>query len=397
MLTREHAIAEYKNRRIYPDRLNRRDHGQYLRYAEEMLEIYRRGTGKTRRRLHGAVRKVFENEPDCPSRRIDAFCKLLDDVSEYTRDIRGKAFNLRKKVFRLAAPYFPLVQMVDRLFDHDEAEVKAKIAGEMERPWNEIEGDLFADVIEFHRLKAFEGYPGAGEFLSRYNVAQVQAALYRAVEMTVWAGDDFKTILRYAKLARLMHTIRREGEGRYRIRFDGPASVLRKTRRYGIGMAKFLPSLLACRDWRMQARIATGRRGYMVSLPLSPEDRLKSHHPVPGDFDSSFEEVFAGKWGDGVREGWRLDREGEILFKGQRVFTPDFVLRHEDGRIVYLEIVGFWTPGYLEEKFKILDAFREYNILVAVAESLVEDVPQLHFNAIRFKTSLSLKDVLSRL
>lgn len=92
-----------------------------------------------------------------------------------------------------------------------------------------------------------------------------------------------------------------------------------------------------------------------------------------------------------------MDREGEILHKGQKVFTPDFVLRHEDGRVVYLEIVGFWTPEYLEEKFKILDAFREYDILVAIAESLVEDVPQLHFNAIRFKTSLSLKDVLSRL
>ena len=65
--------------------------------------------------------------------------------------------------------------------------------------------------------------------------------------MTVWASDDFKTILRYAKLARLMHTIVRTGEGRYRFRFDGPASVLRHTRRYGAAMARFLPALIACR------------------------------------------------------------------------------------------------------------------------------------------------------
>ena len=100
MLTKEHAIAEYKNRKIIPDRLNRKVHGHYLGYAEAMLEIYRGGMGKTRRQLHGEVRKVFENESDCPSRRIDAFCKLLDDVSEYTRDISGGAANLRKKVFR---------------------------------------------------------------------------------------------------------------------------------------------------------------------------------------------------------------------------------------------------------------------------------------------------------
>lgn len=397
MLTREHAIAAYKNRQIFPDRLNRRDHKHYLQFAEAVLEVYRRGIGKTRRQLHREVRRIFENEANCPSRRIDAFCKLLDDVSDYNRDIGGRAANLRKKVFRLAAPSHPLVQTVDRLFDHSETDVKAKIADEMKRPWNEIEQDLFADVIEFHRLKEFKGYPGPRELLSRYNVAQVQAALYRAVEMIVWAGSDFKTILRYAKLARLMHTIQRAGEGRYRIRFDGPASVLRNTRRYGIGMAKFLPSLLACRDWRMHARIATGRKGYMVSLQLSPEDRLKSHLPSPGEFDSSFEEAFAGKWGEETREGWCLDREGEILHKGQKVFTPDFVLRHEDGRVVYLEIVGFWTPEYLQAKFKTLKAFREHNILIAIAESLVDDVPQLPANAIRFKTSLSLKDVLSRL
>ncbi|MCP5106196.1 MAG: DUF790 family protein [bacterium] len=397
MLTKEHAIAEYKNRQILPDRLNQKDHAHYVPYAESMLEVYRRGSGKTRQALHRAVRTVFENEPDCPSRRIDAFCKLLDDVSAYDRDIGGKAANLRKKVFRRAAGFFPLVQTVDRLFENRETDVKAKIAEELKRPWPEIEGNLFADVTEYHRLKEFEGYPGARELLSRYNVAQVQAALYRAVEMTVWCAGDTKTILRYAKLARLMHTIQRTGEGRYRVRFDGPASVLRKTRRYGVAMAKFLPSLLACRDWRMHARIATGRKGYLVSLQLSPEDRLKSHLPAPEEFDSSFEETFAKKWGEEKREGWALERESEILHKGQKVFTPDFVFRHEDGRMVYLEIVGFWTPEYLRAKFQTLEAFREHNILVAIAESVAEKVPQLAADAIRFKSSLSLKDVLQKL
>lgn len=29
---------------------------------------------------------------------------------------------------------------------------------------------------------------------------------------------------------------------------------------------------------------------------------------------------------------------------GQKVFVPDFVFRHDDGRTVLLKIVGFWTP-----------------------------------------------------
>jgi hypothetical protein len=70
-------------------------------------------------------------------------------------------------------------------------------------------GRLYADVMQFQPLREFVGYPDGAALLSRYNVAQVQAALYRAVSMTVEATDDFKTILRYAKLARLMHEIKR--------------------------------------------------------------------------------------------------------------------------------------------------------------------------------------------
>ncbi|MCK5055122.1 MAG: DUF790 family protein, partial [Candidatus Aminicenantes bacterium] len=95
MLTKEHAIADYRRGQVFPDRLDRKSHARYLRYAGQMLDVYRQGQGKTRRKLHRAVRLIFEKEPDCPSRRIDAFCKLLDDVSVYDRDRGNKAAALR--------------------------------------------------------------------------------------------------------------------------------------------------------------------------------------------------------------------------------------------------------------------------------------------------------------
>jgi predicted nuclease of restriction endonuclease-like RecB superfamily len=405
MLTKEHAIAVYSRGQIIPDRLKQSTHSHYLSYAERMLEVYRDGIDKTRREIHREIHKVFEDEPDCPARRIDAFCKLLDDVSAYNRDIGGKAANLRKKVFRLSASFHPLVKTIDRFFEHSEAGVKEKIALELGKPWVDIEGDLFADVYEYHRLREFEGYPGPRDLLSRYNIAQVQAALYRAVEMIVWTGADLKTILRYAKLAKLMHTIQRTGEGRYRIHFDGPASVLRNTRRYGVLMAKFLPALVACSDWEMHGRISSGRKGYMLSLQLSHRNNLKSHFPALEEFDSSIEENFANKWGSEKREGWSLVREGEILYKGQKVFFPDFVMQHEDGRRIYFEIIGFWTPQYLRAKMETLKLFRDHDILIAIVEGLekrkgmegAEDIPKFFKNAIRFKTTLHLKEVLSRL
>lgn len=397
MLTKELAIAKYERGRVYPDRLQQKTHGHYLHYAAQMLEVYREGTGKTRRELHRAVRKIFKDEPGCPSRRIDAFCKLLDDASKYETDKKGKAAALRKRVFRLAHDRHPLVTTVDRFFENSERAVKQSIAEKLKMDWEDIQRDFFADIPDYHRLKQFEGYPDARGLLSRYNVAQAQVALFRADNMTIWAHKDLKTILRYAKLARLMHTIKRERGGSYRIIFDGPASVLRETRRYGINMAKFLPALLTCESWRLHARLVTSRPGYMLSLQLTSKDGLKSHLPPPEEFDSKVEANFAAKWGEGKREGWTLNRESDLLHHGQKVFFPDFVLSHESGRIVFMEIVGFWTPEYLKAKMETLELFKKYDILVAVAEEVAHELPGLPDNAIRYKSALKLKDVLARL
>ncbi len=266
MLTREHAICEYKNGRIFPDRLTRRDHAHYVRFAEQMLEIYREGKGEMRKQLHRRVYAIFKDEAGCPVRRIDSFCRLLDDASIYDQDKGKKSAALRIRVFRLAAPFHPLVRSVDRLFEHSEEEVKTKIAAELKKDWQQIEKGMFADVMEFRRLKKFEGYGSGEELLSRYNVAQAQVTLFRAVKMVVWVGSDFKTILRYAKLARLIHTIQPLEPGRYRFIFEGPASILRNTKRYGYtwpnSSRRCWPAAIG--KWK-----PVSRPGEKVLLPLS--------------------------------------------------------------------------------------------------------------------------------
>jgi predicted nuclease of restriction endonuclease-like RecB superfamily len=361
-----------------------------------MLWIYRTGRGLTRRELHRAVYALFAAESDCPIRRIEAFCKLLDDVSTYSRGGRGKAATLRREVFHRAAVLHPLVRQADRLFGHAETAVKADIAAQLGRSWADIDRDLFADVMECHCLVDFAGYPSAEALLARYNVAQVQVALFCALEMVVWASGDFKTILRYAKLARLMHTIRRQADNQYVIRFDGPASVLRATRRYGVALARFLPALIACRGWRLHAVLQTHRPGWLVSLDLGSTDGLNSHLPPPQEYDSEVEETFARRWGE-QRDGWRLQREGEILHEGQKVFVPDFVFRHEDGRTMMLEIVGFWTPEYLRAKFQTLREFRKHPILLALAKPAQQQLADLPPGVVLFKTTLKPQAVLDQL
>lgn len=397
MLTRQQALAQLQGQQLLPDRLSRSTHKHYLAFAERMLRVYEHGQGLTRRELHQAVERIFAAEGDCPVRRIGAFCKLLDEKSEFDSDQRGAAAELRQQVFSLAAAHHPLVTNTDSLFESSEEQTKANIAAQLGRSWEAIDAELFADVMEFHRLKSCSGYPSPQALLSRYNVAQTQVALFDAEQITIQATSDLKVILRYAKLARLMHRIRRISDECYELQFDGPASLLRQTRRYGVSMAKFLPALLACRGWKLHARLRTGRVGWMVYLALTDQDGLVSHLPPPEEFDSQLEANFAQRWEAEPHDGWTLSRESEILYCGQKVFIPDFVFTHTDGRRHLLEIVGFWTPEYLQAKVETLQLFKEHRIMLAVAESAQDKFPSDYDDMIYYKTALRVRDVLAML
>lgn len=395
MLTSDHSITHFEHGRALPDRLTQRRHGHYVDYADKMLSIYRGGIGRQRRQLHRNVEAVFADEGNCPSRRVRAFCKLLDDQSTYQTDPHGSAARLRLNVFALAAPAHPLVEQADRLFESEHTAVKQNIAIRIGRPWSDIERELYADVCAFQQLVAFEGYLDARTLLSRYNVAQLQACLYHARSMVVTATVDLKTILRYAKLAHLVHEIRRVGPSRYLIDLAGPASVLHETRRYGVNLARFVPALLACRGWRFEATIQTPWNT-TARLNLSKRDGLRSHLPPPDEFDSHLEETFAEKFGD-QREGWRLERETEIVHDGQTVFVPDFVFRHDCGVQVLFEIVGFWTPQYLAKKRQILQRFRRDHVLLAVPQRSLSDAGSINENVIVYKTSIKIAPVMAAL
>ena len=118
MLTREESIVLYDDVSgcAVPDRLSRKTHAHYLKYAQRLLGIYQQGVGLTRRELHRAVENTLARLDDCPQRRVAAFQKLLDDVSEYHTDRGKSAARLRQKVFTAAAKYHPLVSRMEGIF-----------------------------------------------------------------------------------------------------------------------------------------------------------------------------------------------------------------------------------------------------------------------------------------
>ena len=391
MLTSDQCIISFHHGVASPDKLTRRTHAHYVPYAERMLAVYRHGVGRIRRDLHRAVQSILADEPDCNRRRVDAFCKLLDDAGDFDKDKHGEASKLRVKVFGLAAKYHPLVTAVDTMFDRTEAEVKAMIGTELHMEWPVIDAALYADVIDQQRLNAPPTLENPADLLSRYNVAQLQACLYRATHLSIRTATDFAAIVRRAKLCGLLLDICRLDTGEHRIDLSGPASILRESRRYGILFARFIPTLLACREWQLRASLITPW-GRTAELRITSEDGYRSHLPPPASFDSEVERTLAEKWGES-RNGWRLVRDAGILHEGQTTFVPDFLLKHEDGREAFLEIVGFWTPEYLAAKRKTIAKFAGRNILLAVPKRTAKE-SAAGIGVVVYKTRIKPEEVV---
>jgi predicted nuclease of restriction endonuclease-like RecB superfamily len=179
--------------------------------------------------------------------------------------------------------------------------------------------------------------------------------------------------------------------------FDGPSSVLRRTRAYGVDFARFLAALVRLSHWRLEARIELRKGWHPLTFTLTGADRLGGRVTSPPEFDSSLEASIAKKFGR-ERAGWRLIREGAVLpLGGGRVLVPDFVFRHEDGTEVALEIVGYWTPEYLADKLRRLAATRDVHLVVAVPRPLAVRAGRLPATVLPFKRRLLLRDLLPRL
>lgn len=364
---------------ISSDRLD----DEALLFVERALAAYRERLGQPRGRVRNAARLALDGlRPD----RVEPLVKLLDDEATYEWPRAGRAAERRLAVFDEAAALHPLI---------DAAAAGAVLASALGHSPDDHEttvAELYADYPEFHVLRRFPEGLTAPEVRARYDLAQAQALLYSATRVVVEGRRDFKQILRYARLARLLHRVERTGAG-YRFLLDGPNSVLRRTRAYGVDFARFLAALVRARDWRLVADIELRKGWRPFRLTISSEDGLGAEGTAAPAFDSAIEEALARKFG-AERDGWRLEREAAIVDAGDSVLVPDFVFRHGDGTEVLLEIAGYWTPEYLVEKFRKLRRARVPNLVVAVPRALAIRAGRLPARVIPFGRRVLLRDLL---
>jgi predicted nuclease of restriction endonuclease-like RecB superfamily len=160
-------------------------------------------------------------------------------------------------------------------------------------------------------------------------------------------------------------------------------------------MASFLPALLHISRWEMTAVLRMGEQEVVYNL--DSQAPLHSHYAPPSTYDSLLERSFAERWSK-LDTPWILEREVEIIDLKGTVFVPDFALRHPDGRVVHIEIMGFWHPDYLRRKLDKVKRANQSNLILAVSDRLnvgEEDIKDLPGPVLFFKGKLEPRRVLT--
>jgi hypothetical protein len=185
-------------------------------------------------------------------------------------------------------------------------------------------------------------------------------------------------VLRFARLMRLICEVEAPAQGTDAavVRVSGPLSLFRFTTKYGRAMAAWLPALARAPQWSLEARCVL--RGRPVRWLASHRDPIGSTHLPPRRFDSRVEERLFRDLRK-VAPSVQVEREADPVRVGDRVVCPDFTLvDRARGLRVRLEIVGFWTPGYLRDKIELLRGLpADQPWVVCIDEDLCDRLPEL--------------------
>ena len=328
--------------------------------AGRVIGVYQGHVGETRGELKAALEDV-EREAD-DFKLVRGFAKLIE--REATFEVRAPIDpeRVRRRAFR-AAEATGVVTGAER------ETALARVAEDLDAMPGDIEASLYADREDREVLVDLAVPYAPPDLVAQYNLSLAQTALFDATEMRVRSSDP-KSLVSMVKRLRLMYEIENRDGDRVVI-VTGPDAIFRSTRRYGTRFARLLRTVAKAAEWRIEATVDD--RGTERQLVLTDADPVSVPDAEPVaevTFDSGVEADFATRF-ESLDLDWTLTREPEPLEAGARVMIPDFAFEyaHADFR-VFFEIVGFWTPEYVEKKLDTLQRVEDVDMLVAVDESL---------------------------
>ncbi|MFC7203492.1 DUF790 family protein [Haloferax namakaokahaiae] len=357
--------------------------------AAKAIGVFQRHVGVRRADLDTALSALESDADDFKLAR--GFASLLERETVFETDSPLPPPRARRAAFEAAMECGGVTTASER---EEALRLAAKSLGSTP---DAVDSSLVADREIEQVVAEFDPRWTPDELLAQYNLSLAQTALFDATEVRIRSSDP-KALVSATKRLGLMYEVRKTSGGRELV-VTGPDTLFQRTRRYGTSFARLLRSVATAGDWQLTATIDD--RGTEREMTLTSDDiSVPGVEPMAEPaFDSEVESDFAARF-RGLDLDWNLVREPEPLETGTSVMIPDFAFDYRFGDFrVFFEIMGFWTPEYVEKKLGQLADVEDVELVVAVDESLGvgEEIAARDHRVIPYTGSVRVKDVVDLL
>lgn len=266
-------------------------------------------------------------------------------------------------------------------------------------------------------MRAPPSQPAASEVAGRYNRALLAALLRQTMQVVVTLRAPSGGLIR--RLYAICHQlgvycdIDQQGLDRetFRLTLAGPDAVVGPPAAAGPRLATVALRLLRGmgQSDTIAAELDLRGRPYRLALAATllrlpgfdrDEEEAAGETAEGGQrFDSSVEARLARDFRVLERQrrasGWRLLREPAPLLAGNRVLLPDFALLRGELR-VFVEVVGFWTRGYLAKKRAALEALPpDTKLILTVASETAPAFADLPFAVLPYGETPPVAEIIA--
>jgi uncharacterized protein len=384
MLTGDLVRVKTTKQRIIPLYIGR-NASNWLEAAESLLLLFREGAGMTRAEIAGEIDELFGGGARA-NQVIRGLAKVIEDRSEFEVVADVPPEEIREKVFTAAAEYRRKLRdgaagPGQRAIFHRE-EVLGAVARELGMQPEAMTSSLFADLRDENRLLRFDDMT-AQRLIDRYNVALAQAVLIRSVLVKVEVRNErparYRQLFRRLKFHRLLYRVEGNMRDGYVFHIDGPLSLFSATTRYGLQVALFLPAVLHCTDFRLDAELRWGPKREPRSFYLDPREGLITHQSDVGTYVPAEITAFVDRFRQ-VAPAWQISECTDLIELGREgIWVPDFRAIHQATNTdVFIEVLGFWKRASLERLVRLLPRYGPPRFVLAISDRFKVDEETLH-------------------
>jgi predicted nuclease of restriction endonuclease-like RecB superfamily len=362
------------------------------RLAARVIGVYQGHIGHTQEELEAALSDLESEASDF--KLVRGFSALLDRDATFTMQAEVDPVQAREAAFTAG-------ETVGVVTERDRTEALSQAARSLDTSAGDLAASLYADLDARQVMTEFAPRWTPETLLDQYDLSLAQTALFDAIEVRIQSGDP-KALVSAVKRLRLMYTIRSPAATSPASRtvvVTGPDALFSRSRRYGVRFARLLRTVAQSDTWELVADIDD--RGTDRTLELSASDvSVPGSDPVTTPtYDSGVEAEFATRF-ESLDLDWTLVREPDLLASGEHAVVPDFAFDYQHTPFrVFFEVMGFWTPEYVEKKLSRFADLEEVAFLVAVDESLGvgEAVEAVTDGAIPYSGHIRIKEVRAAL